>query len=236
MLNFLTSRLDSLYQQPFERRQARLLGHLAVLAAGPLLVFISTYSVPLAAAVGTLVGVVSAYSGGWVDDGLMRLTEFFQVLPRFFLAVIVIAFFGAGIEKVILVLGLTSWTMLARIVRSEVLSIKERGFVEVSRAQGAPDPLVMRRHVLPHAIPALVVTASLLAGQAILIEAGLSFLGLGDPSAVSWGYMLNNARSFLRVAWWTAVFPGLAITLATLGVNLAGDGVNDAWNPRRGRR
>jgi peptide/nickel transport system permease protein len=186
----------------------------------------------IAALVGTLVGTVSAYRGGWVDDALMRFTEFFQVLPRFFLAVIVIALFGAGLDKVILVLGLTSWTMIARVLRAEVLSLRECDFMVAARAIGARDKTILLRHVLPNAVPPLVVSASLLVGQAVLVEAGLSFLGLGDPSAVSWGYLLNNAQSFMRVAWWMALFPGLVITFMVLGINLAGDGLNAAWNPK----
>lgn len=186
----------------------------------------------IAAVIGTVIGMLAGYFLGWIDDALMRATELFQVMPRFFLAVIVIAFFGPGLLNVILVLGLTSWTMIARIVRSEVLSLRERDFIVAARAVGARDWRVMRRHVLPNSLPALLTTASLLTGHAILIEAGLSFLGLGDPNAVSWGYMLNSAQSFMRTAWWMALFPGLGITVTVLGVNLASDAVNDARNPK----
>lgn len=186
----------------------------------------------IAAFVGTVVGMVSGYFLGLVDDTLMRTTEFFQVMPRFFLAVIVVAFFGPGLTNVILVLGITSWTMIARIVRSEVLSLRERDFVVAAQAIGVRERTILRRHLFPNVLPALVTTVSLLAGHAILIEAGLSFLGLGDPNVVSWGYMLNNAQSFMRTAWWMALFPGLAITLSVLGINLTADALNDAWNPR----
>lgn len=186
----------------------------------------------IATLVGTIIGTLAGYFLGWIDDALMRTTELFQVMPRFFLAVIVIAFFGPGLLNVILVLGLTSWTMIARIVRSEVLSLRERDFIVAARAVGARDWRIMRHHVLPNSLPALLTTAALLTGHAILIEAGLSFLGLGDPNAVSWGYMLNSAQSFMRTAWWMALFPGLGITVTVLGVNLASDSLNDAWNPR----
>ncbi len=186
----------------------------------------------LAGAIGAVVGTVSAYRGGWVDDALVHVVEFFQVLPRFFLAVLAIALFGAGLEKVVLVLILTSWTTISRIVRAEVLSLREREFVIAARAIGVRDRTIMRRHILPNVLSSLVVTASLLVGEAIWVEAGLSFLGLGDPDSMSWGYLLDSARPFMRVAWWTAFFPGLAITLTVLGVNLVGDGLNDAWNPR----
>jgi len=185
----------------------------------------------IAALAGTIIGGVAGYVGGWIDDGLMRLTELFQVMPRFFLAVLVVALFGAGLPNVILVLGLTSWTMIARILRAEVLSYRERDFVVAARAVGVREGRILFRHVLPNSLPSLVVTASLLIGNAILVEAALSFLGLGDPNQVSWGYMLNNAQQFMRVAWWMALFPGLAIALTVLGFNLAGDGLNDLWRP-----
>ncbi|MFQ5855468.1 MAG: ABC transporter permease, partial [Anaerolineae bacterium] len=186
----------------------------------------------IAALIGVLVGGVSGYFGNRVDDGLMRITEVFQVVPRFFLAVIVIALFGAGLRNVIFVLGLTSWTMIARILRAEVLSLRERDFVVAAQATGARHRTIILRHVLPNALPSLVVTVSLLVGHAILVEASLSFLGLGDPNTISWGYMLNNAQPFMRTAWWVALFPGLAITLTVLGLNLTGDGLNNAWNPK----
>lgn len=186
----------------------------------------------IAAGVGTILGTLSGYVGGLADDALMRLTEFFQVLPRFFLAVIVVALFGSELRYVVLVLGLTSWTMIARIARAETLSWRGREFVIAARALGASDLLILRRHVLPNILPALVTAISLLAGQAILVEAGLSFLGLGDPNVISWGQLLENARRFARVAWWLPVFPGLAITLAVIGFNLSGDGLNDAWQRR----
>lgn len=186
----------------------------------------------IAALLGTVVGLVAGHYGGWVDDVLMRFTELVQVLPRFFLAVIIIAFFGAGLSNLILVLGLTSWPMLARILRSEVLSLRQRDFIVAARAVGVPEGAVLLRHVLPNVLSSLLVTTSLLMGSTILIEASLSFLGLGDPNAISWGYMLNNAQAFLRTAWWMAVFPGLAIVLTVLAFNLSGDGLNDAFNPR----
>jgi peptide/nickel transport system permease protein len=185
----------------------------------------------MAAVVGTLLGATAGFFGGWVDDALMRLTELFQIMPRFFLAVIVIAFFGAGIEKIVLVLGLTSWTLIARILRAEVLSLRQRDFITATRAIGVRSRTVLWRHVLPNVVPSLVTTTALLVGQAILLEASLSFLGLGDPNVISWGMMLDKARAFLRTAWWTSFFPGLAITLTVLGLNLAADALNDLWNP-----
>jgi len=189
----------------------------------------------LTGAIGIIVGSLAAWQGRRTDDALMRVTEFVQVVPRFFLAVIVIALFGPGLDRLILLLGLTSWPWIARVVRAEVLSLKQREFVEAARSLGAGHLRILFRQVLPNALPPVVVVVSLSAASVILIEAGLSFLGLGDPDVVSLGYLANNAQRFLRAAWWMAAFPGAAIALAVLGLNLLGDGLNDVLNPRGGR-
>lgn len=185
-----------------------------------------------AAVIGTLVGGVAGYYGGWVDDLLMRLTEVVQTVPRFFLAVIVAALFGPSIVFLTVLLGLTFWPGTARLLRSQVLSLRTREYVVAARATGLRERTVLRRHVLPNAIAVVVVSAALQVGTAILVEASLSFLGLGDRSAVSWGWMLNNAQPFLRVAWWMSVFPGIALALTVLAANLAADGVYGRWDPR----
>jgi peptide/nickel transport system permease protein len=156
-------------------------------------------------------------------------------VPRFFLAVIVVAVFGPGLDRLVLLLGLTSWPWIARVARAEVLTLKQQEFVEAARSLGAGQARVLLREVLPNALPPVVVVLSLTAASVILIEAGLSFLGLGDPNVVSLGYLANNAQRFLRVAWWMAAFPGAAIALAVLGLNLLGDGLNEGLNPRAGR-
>ena len=189
----------------------------------------------LTGSIGMTVGSLAAWQGKRADDALMRITEFVQVVPRFFLAVIVIALFGPGLDRLILLLGLTSWPWIARVVRAEVLSLKQREFVEAARSLGAGHVRVLLREVLPNALPPVVVAVSMSAASVILIEAGLSFLGLGDPDVVSLGYLANNAQRFLRVAWWMAAFPGVAIALAVLGLNLLGDGLNEVLNPRGGR-
>lgn len=185
-----------------------------------------------AAGVGIVVGTLSGYAGGRVDTGLMRTAELFQTIPQFFLALLVVALIGRGLEKIILVLGLLGWPLTARLIRAEFLSLKEREFVEAARAIGMPARRIAVRVILPNALPPAIVAASLGVAEAILLEAGLSFFGLGDPNLVSWGLMLQNAQSYLRRAWWMAVFPGIAIFLAVLGFNLVGDGLNDALNPR----
>lgn len=178
--------------------------------------------------VGLTVGMAAGFRSGRVDDLLMRATEFVQVLPRFFLALVVIALFGPGLDKLVIVLGLTSWPLLARVVRAEVLSLREREFVEAARADGASPLRIIVRELLPHVAPASAVIVGLLVAQVMLVEASLGFLGLGDPNVVSLGYLASQGQDFLRVAWWLAVFPGVAIVVAVLGVNLLGDAVTDA--------
>jgi peptide/nickel transport system permease protein len=190
----------------------------------------------IASIIGIAVGAVAGYRGGGVDDLLMRGTEAVQIVPRFFLAVIVIALFGPGLDRVVFVLGVTSWPAIARVVRAETLSLARREFVDAAHALGARTPRILLRHVLPNAVPTALVVISLSAASVILLEAGLGFIGLGDPRSISLGYLANNAQRFLRVAWWMALFPGIAIALAVLGLNLVGDALSDLANPRRSGR
>ncbi|MDQ3897186.1 MAG: ABC transporter permease [Actinomycetota bacterium] len=197
----------------------------------------------IASVLGLAVGIVAGYEGGWVDDVLMRLTELFQSVPRFFLVLLIVALFGAGLDNLIYVLALTSWPTLARVSRSEVLSVRDRDYVEAARSIGATDRRILLRHVLPNVVPTAMVVIALTGSRIILLEASLSFLGLGDPTVMSWGYLVSNAQRFLRVAWWMSVFPGLAIAVAVLGVNLMSDALNDvlasyagASRPHRRRR
>jgi peptide/nickel transport system permease protein len=187
----------------------------------------------IASVIGLVVGAVSGYVGGLVDDALQRFTELFQSIPRFFLVLLVLALFGSGFHNMILVLGLTSWPTLTRVVRAECLSLRERPFVEAARSLGASNLRILVRHILPNVVPAAVVVIALLASRIILLEASLSFLGLGDPNVMSLGFLVANAQRFIRVAWWMSVFPGAALGLAVLGVNLLGDGLNDMLTPRR---
>lgn len=182
----------------------------------------------LVALIGVAVGMTSGYYGGLVDDVLMRTTEAFQVLPRFFLAIVVIALFGPGLDRIIIVLGLTSWAIVARVVRAETLSSREQEYVEAARALGASDLRIVVSHLAPGVVPSTVTFVTLMVAQAILVEASLGFLGLSDPSVMSWGILAGNAQQFLRVAWWLALFPGAAIAVAVLGINLLGDGLTQA--------
>lgn len=190
----------------------------------------------ISTSVGVVVGSIAGFFGGWVDDVLMRITEVFQVIPRFFLAVILVAFFGATLFNIILAIALLSWPEIARIVRSEFLTLRTRQFVDAARVAGAGAMTLIFVEILPNALAAVVVNGTLQVGQAMLLEAGLSYLGLGDPSHVSLGLMLQQAQSIMRNAWWATAFPGLMIFLAVVSINLLGDGLNDVLNPRlRGR-
>lgn len=185
------------------------------------------------ALIAVVVGGVAGSFGRWLDDGLMRVTELTQVVPRFFLVILVAALFGNRAWLTALLLGLTFWPSTARLLRGQVLSLREREFVLAARALGATGGRVLWRHVMPHALPVVLVSASLQVGSAMLVEAGLSFLGLGDSSVVSWGAMLQAAQLFVRSAWWISVFPGMAILLTVLAANLVADGLQDATSPRR---
>lgn len=184
---------------------------------------------------GTTVGVVAGYRGGIVDEGLMRITELFQVMPRFFLVVVAIALFGPGSERVVLILGLTSWAVLARVVRTEVLATRNLDFVLSSEALGATRTHLFLRVLLPHVLPAALVMLGLLFGQLLLVEASVGFIGLGDPSALTWGVLAGQAQGYMRSAWWLPLFPGLAITVAVIGFNLLTDAVADIARAGTGR-
>jgi peptide/nickel transport system permease protein len=189
----------------------------------------------LSTTVALLVGGVAAMRAGAIDHLLMRGTEFVQALPRFFLIVLVVSLFGSVHSVIVLVIGLTTWPSTARVFRAQVLAVLGRDFVMAARAAGASDARVLVRHVLPHAGPVIAAEAAYTTGGAILAEAGLSFLGLGDPTVISWGALLGGAQHFVREAWWMAVFPGLAITLAVLSCNLIADSLVDTRRWTRGR-
>jgi peptide/nickel transport system permease protein len=189
-------------------------------------------SVLMSLVIGIAIGAVSGYYGGRLDDLLMRFTEVFQVMPRFFLALFVVAIFGANIWGIIFVIGILNWAEIARLLRGEFLTYKERPFVVAAQAFGAKDFQIIAGEILPNAMSPVIVAGSLQVASAVLLEAALSFLGVGDPNAISLGTMLNNAQQFLRYAWWTATFPGLVLCAMSLGIALVSDGLNDALNPR----
>lgn len=173
--------------------------------------------------IGIVIGGLAGYHGGLVDDLLMRITEVFQVVPRFFLVVTAVALFGSGLALLTAIIAFTSWSSTARLARSQVMGLLTYDHVLAARTLGARPLRILVRHVLPLALPALAAQAAFQAGGAMLLEASVSFLGLGDPSVMTWGAILHDAHHFLRVAWWMAVFPGLALTLAVLGLHLLAD-------------
>jgi len=199
--------------------------------------FVGIMAAAVMMTIGILFGALAGYHGGFIDDALMRVTEFFQVLPSLILAMVVVALFKPSLESIILAISVSAWPGIARILRGEFLSLRERDFVAASRALGATNTRIIWREILPNALPPMIVNASLAVGIAILFEAGLSFLGLGDPNIMSWGYMIGSSRIYLRQAWWTVTFPGLAIFLTVLSLSLIGDWLNDFLNPKiKGRQ
>ena len=182
--------------------------------------------------VGIAIGAIAGYMGKGVDLALMNFTEFFQIIPQFFLALMIAAFFGPSFSGIILVIGMLGWPSTARLVRAEFLTIKSHEFVLAARALGCSNKRIIFSEILPGAMPQVIVNASLRMASAILMEASLNFFGLGDPSKISWGKMLNDSKSLLWNAPWTSIFPGIAILLTVLCINLVGDALNDALNPK----
>ncbi|HYR07868.1 MAG TPA: oligopeptide ABC transporter permease [Longimicrobium sp.] len=191
-------------------------------------------AVGISVTLGTLIGALAGYFGGWVDGVLMRFTDMMLAFPRLVLLIVVIAVFeNQSIWLVVVVLGLTGWMGTSRIVRGEVLSLREREFVQAARALGMGDWRIIVRHVIPNTMAPVIVSATLGIGLTILTEASLSFLGLGvQPPTPSWGNMVSDGRDALTQAWWIATFPGLAIVLTVVAFNLLGDGLRDALDPR----
>jgi peptide/nickel transport system permease protein len=192
-------------------------------------------STTVALLIGVPLGAVAGYHGGLVDDALMRFTEFFQTIPSFALAIVLVAVFEPSIYSIILAITVVSWVPIARLVRGEVLSLKSREYVEAAVLAGQTNLVIITRQILPNALSPIIVLASLTVASAILLEAALSFMGLGDPNLMSWGYMIGAGRTVIRTAWWLSFFPGIAILLTVLSLNLIGEGLNDALNPRLAR-
>ena len=190
-------------------------------------------AVALAGVVGVTLGLVCGYYGGWLDDVVMRVGDIHLAFPVILLGFVVLSVVGASLGTVIAVLAVTSWITYARIVRGEALSLRDRDFVEAARALGARDAYLLRRHVLPNVWPPIIVVATFSVARVIIAEASLSFLGMGvPPPAPTWGAMLDEGRNYLTTGWWLALFPGVAILLLVLGVNLVGDWLRDLLDPR----
>ncbi|MFD1204810.1 ABC transporter permease [Sporosarcina contaminans] len=190
-------------------------------------------SVILAGIIGILIGLVSGYYGKWIDAILMRLVDSFLSIPNILFALVFLAVFGPSVPTLIIVLGVTNWTAYARIVRGETLSIKEREYVRAARSLGVKNVKIIVRHILPNVISSFIVISTLSVATTIILEASLSFLGLGvQPPTVSWGGILSDGRDYLATSWWLATFPGLAITITVLGIIFLGDWLRDVLDPR----
>lgn len=182
--------------------------------------------------IGISFGAFAGYYRGYVEEILMRITEFFQVLPTLLFSMVIVALFGASLQMITIAIGLVSWTAVARITRGEFLRIRELEYVTASRSAGATDLKLIFQVILPNALPPIIVQAALMVGSAILFEAGLAFLGLSDPNVVSWGQIIGSNRLYILDASYTVTVPGLAIFITVLAISLIGDGLNDALNPK----
>ncbi len=187
--------------------------------------------------IGISVGATAAYVGGWVDEALMRLTELFQTIPNIIFVLTIVSILGQSIENITIAVGVVTWTPIARLTRVEFLSLRDREFVQACRAMGMGDLRIMWGEILPNALPPVIVLSSLVVAGAILFESAISFLGLGDPNVASWGGLIGDGRALIRTSWYICAVPGVAIVLSVLALNLIGDGLNDALNPKlRDRR
>jgi len=190
----------------------------------------------VAVVIGVGIGTLTGYYSGWVDRWLMRVTELFQTIPPFLFALAVVAVLQPSIKTIVAAIGITSWPSLARLVRAEVLRLRNSEMVHAAVGIGATDARIILLHILPNAIAPVIVSASIMVATAILTESSLAFLGLGDPNVVSWGTMVGAGREVLRTDWYVATIPGIAIIFVVLGLNLLGDGLNDALDPKQNRR
>lgn len=186
----------------------------------------------VAVCVGIVMGALAGYYGGWIDNLLMRVTEMFQTIPSFIFAILLVAIMKPSIESIVIAIAVVSWPAVARLVRGEFLSLRNREFVQACHTLGMSDIRIMLGEILPNCLSPIIVIGSLMVATAILIESGLAFLGLGDPNIMSWGFQIGAGRTLLRSAWWVCTFPGIAILITVLAINLVGEGINDALNPR----
>lgn len=195
--------------------------------------FVSTLAALL---IGIPIGAVAGYFGGRVDDLLMRFTEFFQSVPNFALAVVLVAIFRPSLVSIVAAIAIVSWPPVARLLRGEVMALRGREFVQAAVLSGQRSGPIILRQILPNTLSPVIVLGTMMVAAAILLESALSFMGLGDPNIMSWGYVIGAGHTVIRQAWWVSLFPGLAILLTVLALNLVGEGLNDALNPRLSRK
>ncbi|MEO7057642.1 MAG: ABC transporter permease [Caldimonas sp.] len=192
---------------------------------------IGVVSTAAALVLGITVGAIAGYVGGWVDQLLVGFIEFFQTIPSFVLAIVLVAIFNPSIQAIVGAIAVVSWPPIARLVRAEFMSMRSREFVQAAWLSGRSDVAILFKEILPNTLSPVVVAGSMMVATAILLESALSFLGLGDPNLMSWGYIIGASRTVMRQAWWMSVFPGIAIVLTVLAINLIGEALNDALNP-----
>lgn len=197
---------------------------------------VGLFSAIFAGLIGTVIGSIAGYYAGWVDDILMRVTEAFQTVPSFLTALIIVALFKPSVLTIIAAISIVSWPSVARLVRAEALRLRSSDFVAACATFGMSDIRIIVTQILPNCLAPLIVMVSIMVASAILIEAGLSFLGLNDPSQLSWGTMIATGRDALRSAWYMSAIPGLAILVTVVGINLVSEGLNDALNPNLRQR
>jgi len=197
---------------------------------------VGVLSAGLSAAIGIIIGGIAGYYGGWVDDILSRIIDVFLVMPIFFLLILIVSLFGSHIFFVIFAIGMVTWPRNARIMRSQALALKNRAYVTAAIGSGAGNLRVLFFHVVPNGVSPVIAYAVLLIGQAVLVEAGLSFLGLGDPNVISWGQLIRSGQQSFPSAWWISFFPGLMLLLMVSAVNFFGDGLSIVLNPRMKRQ
>jgi len=204
-----------------------------MLYGGRVSMSVGLVAVAIATVIGILLGALAGYFGGWVDQVIMRTVDVVLCIPTLFLILMLIVFLGPNLFNIMVIIGATSWTDLARLVRAEFLTLKHRDYVLAARALGVPDARIIFRHILPNALAPVFVSATFGVAGAILLESGLSFLGLGvQPPYPSWGNILTAGKDYITQAWWLTLAPGLSIFLTVLGYNLLGDGLRDLLDPR----
>ena len=208
----------------------------AIAYGAPVSLLIGAVSTVVALVLGLSMGAVAGYCGGKIDDAVMRFAEFFQTIPSFVLAVVLVAIFRPSLGSIVAAIAIVSWPPVARVARAEFMTLRQREFVQAAQVLGHSSFSIVFRTILPNALSPIIVLASLMIANAILTESALSFLGLGDPNRMSWGFMIGSGRSVIRLAWWVSVFPGVSIFLTVLGLNLVGEGLNTMFNPRLARR
>ena len=193
---------------------------------------IGLFASAVATLIGVTVGAIAGYFGGWIDEGAMRAAELFQTIPNLIFVLTIVVILGSTLSNIVIAIGIVSWTSIARMTRAEFLALRDREFVQACRAMGMGNGRIIVGEILPNALPPVIVLSSLVVAGAILFESAVSFLGLGDPNVASWGRLVGDGRLLIRSAWYICAIPGVAIMVTVLCLNLIGDGLNDALNPK----